>query len=308
MENNNFDQINYDAYFNNDLDKKAARKSYRTVIFSYLLYFLSYSFAISLLYNKISYPGIFNSTVVIFGLLIVFLVLNNFTNNKILDFNKNHLGISKIIFFLGLMYMMTFVFNFITNFLMNTFNISSVDVTATLQSNINLDLFIYVVLIGPFAEELQYRGFYLNTTKKYGAYASIILTTIIFSFAHLNFIQGVGTLGIGLVLGYVAYFYSFRSAVILHILNNFIVMLLGFLGGGRSQAAIEENFGIILFSLIFIGLMINSIIVLLKRDTREKIKENLKIDVKEKFYLKTLFSDPIFYIFVLILTLLIIKF
>lgn len=156
---------------------------------------------------------------------IVYLFKNRIGNS--LKIEREKFKFSDLVYFFGLMYLFSIIFSSIANILMTEFDINSVDVTANITDSMNAPLFIYAVLIGPFLEELQFRGYYMNYLRKYGASFTILLTSLTFSFMHLNFLQSIGTLGIAFVIGFVGYAYSFKAAVILHILNNFFVFLVG---------------------------------------------------------------------------------
>ena len=184
-----------------------------------------------------------------------------------------------LIFFLGLMYGLNLIFSYIAIFLVDIVGLPSIDVTEEISLSANILLLVYASFLGPIFEEIQYRGFYLNHVRKYGIQTAIILSTILFCFAHMNIIQSIGTLGIGLVLSYVAYVYSFKMAVLVHIINNIIALV------STYQTSIVENSKI----EMFVGLLILSLIAvsythlwLIFGNKYKEIFENLKYKGKEK--------------------------
>lgn len=299
FENN--DEI-LDEYQDDILDTEEARNKYRISIVSFFFFFLITQFTAAIVMitlrslGLLSYSGLLNFLIISISMIPIYF----FMGKKALRETRssrpdNYLNIKDIIFFLGIMFGLTTLFNIFSQFIMNIFNITSVDVTAQIQESLNFDLFIYVVLIGPLLEEIHFRRFHLNNTRKYGAYASILLSSLIFAFAHMNFLQGIGTLGIGMVLGYVAYFYSFRDAVILHILNNLIVAVLGFI---TSKFYESSELILSIIGLFMMSLALFSIISLFGKYRKNRLKTNLKFDEKEKTYLKSLLTDPVFIIFI----------
>ncbi|HDJ1466705.1 TPA: CPBP family intramembrane metalloprotease [Clostridioides difficile] len=87
-----------------------------------------------------------------------------------------------------------------------------------------LSLFIQTCLIAPVAEELIYRKFILNNLLDNGnAFKSIVLSSFLFSIYHLNLLQGINAMIIGVFLGYLYYrTYSINICILLHFVNNFI--------------------------------------------------------------------------------------
>lgn len=87
-----------------------------------------------------------------------------------------------------------------------------------------LSLFIQTCLIAPIAEELIYRKFILNNLLDNGnAFKSIILSSFLFSIYHLNLLQGINAMIIGVFLGYLYHrTCSINICILLHFINNFI--------------------------------------------------------------------------------------
>lgn len=78
-----------------------------------------------------------------------------------------------------------------------------------------------LVIVAPIGEEFMLRGVCLKSLSKYGTTFSIIATSLIFSLLHGNFIQGIPTFFMGLILGYVATkSQSILPAILIHFINN----------------------------------------------------------------------------------------
>lgn len=87
---------------------------------------------------------------------------------------------------------------------------------------------ISTALLAPIAEELLFRGIVLERAKRsFGAVGCIALTAVIFALYHMNLIQGVYVLPLGIFTGYVAYKYnSIILPIIVHMLNNILGIII----------------------------------------------------------------------------------
>jgi len=84
---------------------------------------------------------------------------------------------------------------------------------------------VYIVLVGPFIEELIFRGAILRRLAPYGVNFAIVTQALLFGLYHLNLYQGVFAFAVGLILGYVAVHFSLKWALLLHMLNNALATL-----------------------------------------------------------------------------------
>lgn len=103
-------------------------------------------------------------------------------------------------------------------------------VTSTV-ANTNTNIFITIlsiVIIAPFAEELLFRGIIQNTlTNGFTIKFSIIMQALLFGIFHSNVTQGVYTILLGLLLGYVTYkTKSIWNSIIIHAMNNLVALYL----------------------------------------------------------------------------------
>ncbi|WP_408072597.1 lysostaphin resistance A-like protein [Butyrivibrio sp. JL13D10] len=107
---------------------------------------------------------------------------------------------------------------------------------------------ITVALLAPFAEELALRAVMLKNSKKaFGMVGCVILTALMFGLMHMNPMQSLYAIPMGLLLGFVAYKYnSVVPAIIVHIINNTCSMLIPSLMG-RALSAIEAAIVFVVF-------------------------------------------------------------
>lgn len=85
-----------------------------------------------------------------------------------------------------------------------------------------------VGIIGPICEEIIFRGSILkNLSEKMNIKWAIIIQAVLFSLYHMNLIQAIPALIIGLIAGILVYYTnSIWSGIILHISNNVIAILI----------------------------------------------------------------------------------
>lgn len=113
---------------------------------------------------------------------------------------------------------------------------------------------LYAILVGPLVEELLYRGYAAQTFRtNSGKLAVILLSGIAFSIGHGRLYLWMHTFFAGAVFAYIAIEYSFKWAVILHIINNLwatigdlvLMMTLGESVGNLVSLGIAAVFGVI---------------------------------------------------------------
>ncbi|MCI5792337.1 MAG: CPBP family intramembrane metalloprotease [Lachnospiraceae bacterium] len=144
----------------------------------------------------------------------------------------------------------------LTEAFFNSFGLSSEIDSTNFDVTGSLALAAYITVVGPFAEELIYRGFLMNGLKRYGKIYAIVVSTLIFGIMHGNFEQLPFAFLCGLMLGYAAMEYSLFCSFLMHVINN----------GGLSYALIfmQKFLPETLTALIIFIVLISSIIVMLQ--------------------------------------------
>lgn len=139
------------------------------------------------------------------------------------------------------------------------------------------NLFILILTVGiiaPFTEEFIFRGvIYKTLNKRISVKWSIILQGILFGVFHMNFIQGAYATVLGILFGYLTYkSKSIWPAIIMHITNNLIATLSGFILGN----VIMNTVGYLTFAVLGItGILIS--ILYIKNNNREEISDTYSI-------------------------------
>ena len=125
------------------------------------------------------------------------------------------------------------------------------------STSTTISMLLYASFLGPITEELVFRGFVLKTLHKYGSLQAIFICALLFGLFHGNLVQGIFAFGVGLVLGYVAEYYSIYWAMALHIINNFVFSdLMGWCL--RDSSELVENIVLYGIQIVFFlaGLLI----------------------------------------------------
>ncbi len=140
------------------------------------------------------------------------------------------------------------------------------------------------VLIGPLFEEIVFRGAALRMFENGGKVFAIIITSLLFGIYHRAFVQGLFAIFAGVVLAYVAIEYSFKWALLLHCLNNFMA-------GGLNMAISNVPDGakwLIDYGVPVLFLVLAILIIVIDRKSiRKFVKDN---PIKEGLYKQALRS------------------
>jgi membrane protease YdiL (CAAX protease family) len=99
--------------------------------------------------------------------------------------------------------------------------------SAAMESMMSLPGYIYIMLLGPIMEELVFRSAIMKKLERYGANFAIVMSAMFFACYHIFFVQVIFAFPVGILLGYVAYRYSVKYSILMHILYNSAAMLAG---------------------------------------------------------------------------------
>lgn len=131
--------------------------------------------------------------------------------------------------------------------------------------------FIFAIFVAPLAEELLVRGVIVGKlSKAYGIIGTAIISAILFGFLHLNIIQGIYVLPMGIFWGWLAYKYkSVVPSMICHILNNFL--------GTIGYALITNTAA----RIIIVGVCLAAVVLLVVTGRKNTVSENAVEKVEE---------------------------
>lgn len=148
-----------------------------------------------------------------------------------------------------------YVFNLLLSFMninlsMFGFENKASDYGSTSGTAENIIYFIAIAVVPPIIEEFLFRGAILGSLRKHGDALAIVVSAVMFGFAHSNFIQTPVTFLTGLVLAYLTVkTNSLIPAIIVHFVNNGSVVAFSLL----SQLKLDEMvYSVIDFSLALV--------------------------------------------------------
>ena len=108
--------------------------------------------------------------------------------------------------------------------------IPSPDFTFPTNINIRIIYILYVCILGPILEEIIFRGIILNYMKKYGLFVAIIFSAVLFTMFHMNLVQFITPLLIGILFGFICIkTESIVPSIILHIVNNSYATIMSYI-------------------------------------------------------------------------------
>lgn len=84
---------------------------------------------------------------------------------------------------------------------------------------------LYSVLIAPLVEECLFRGLIYRYLSRYGRLWAIFISALMFGLIHLNLLQFVTAVLIGLLLACIRMRYGLACAILMHISNNVFALI-----------------------------------------------------------------------------------
>ena len=160
---------------------------------------------------------------------------------------------------LGLGYLLNFAGLFINSYIGSFTGKDLMDMNPVTEIAMDFtpSMLLYTCIVGPFMEELMFRGFLLRRSRIFGDRTAVVYTALMFGLMHGNIAQFLYATGIGLIFGYVAVkTNSIRYTVLLHIVVNTFSTVIAF--GETIAYGIGGN----LLSLAYLGGVLLTILAL----------------------------------------------
>ena len=76
------------------------------------------------------------------------------------------------------------------------------------------------VIMAPIVEEIIFRGVIMNDLSEYGYKSAIIINSILFGLSHVEIRKIIITILFGIIFSYIAYRYSLKYSILLHMVWN----------------------------------------------------------------------------------------
>lgn len=124
---------------------------------------------------------------------------------------------------MGVGYCLNLVGNWINSFFayFNHKTLEEMNPVIDMAADMSPSMLIYACILGPFMEELMFRGILLKPARVYGDRTAVVFTAVMFGLMHGNVTQFLYAAAIGLIFGYVAVRTNrILYTVLLHIMVN----------------------------------------------------------------------------------------
>jgi len=123
------------------------------------------------------------------------------------------------------------------------------DFTIPTQTRYLVLFVLYTCIIAPIFEEIIFRGFILNSMRKYGNLTATIVSSIMFSMFHFNLVQFINPVLMGILFCFITIrSNSIKASIMAHMFNNSLIMFTSILGVFKNPV-IEAA-----YTLIYLGL------------------------------------------------------
>lgn len=179
-----------------------------------------------------------------------------------------------ILFLLSIIYTTNNIVSTIWNAVLNHLNIMESE-SQNYDATFSILMISYSVVVGPFFEEVLYRGIVLNLLSKYGKWFAIITSGILFGLMHQDISQLLTTSIAGIIMGFIAYHYSFKVALLLHICNNFIVEIF------TQLSTVNELYGTYFENILLILAILFILYYLFTHRNTDRHRISLHFNVRE---------------------------
>ena len=122
----------------------------------------------------------------------------------------------------------------------------------------------YIGLLPAICEELIFRGVITNGLKKYGTWATIIISAVFFALMHQNLQQLIYQLFLGGVMAYIVIKTgSIIYTMILHFFNNFVILLSSYLSGDVENTTDYSKAWNVIYPILLVIVAVSAIVGLL---------------------------------------------
>jgi len=144
----------------------------------------------------------------------------------------------------------------ITQSILQSFNIKINTMTAPKGSLETVFFFVIFAVLIPILEEILFRFAILERLRRYGDAAAILISAMLFSFAHSSFQSFPHAFVMGLVLGFVAIkTKSALAPIIIHSVNNLLSTVSIVITASAYNTKLVTQFGIVICAVLAFSLV-----------------------------------------------------
>lgn len=231
--------------------KKSPEKDMLFLGFELLIEAIIFTVSTFIFEGKIKNEVLFEASLSISGFIIPYMYVGHKEFFAGLKEKRNSIKTMKLMFFFFIIFVLNFFVSEITNLVLyGIFNF--IPHGHKNETSLSVQLVLYSAFIAPVFEELLYRGVVLRHLEKYGGVFAVIISSVLFSLMHQNIAQIPVSFAGGIVMGYIAYMYSFKWAAVIHILNNFTIELSYLLSNKKELYGTAFDYTLLCLSILFI--------------------------------------------------------
>lgn len=180
-------------------------------------------------------------------LVALFFIYNKVKKQKIQTSAKTEFcfGFKNLLLCIAISIFVLFGYNYIINLISHIMSVCGYNPDSSLPLPFNNIGWLFaniaiLALLPAISEELIYRGIILNGLRRFGAIKAVFFSALIFAFAHGSLMQFFYQLILGIVLGFVLVKTgSLIASMVVHFLNNLIVVVLNYLSFVYSWPELE---------------------------------------------------------------------
>jgi len=153
------------------------------------------------------------------------------------------------------------------------------------------------VIMAPIAEEIIFRGVIMNDLSEYGYKSTILINSVLFALSHTGIERVVMTFLFGIVFSYIAYKFSLKYSILLHMVWNLCF------GLGNSVQSLGEA-AIIITGISALILSIILLIVFIVGTANRKYSilfSIFKLDIDDKNNMILFFKNNTVFILIILI-------
>lgn len=162
--------------------------------------------------------------------------------------------------------------------------------------------FIRLAVAPAIIEELMFRGVIMQSLRRFGDMFALVCSSILFSLAHHNLVQGPNALLLGLVIGFfVLRTGSLRTGMLIHFVNNFLAVCTDYLSRTLPESGVQALSTFVLCFYIASGVICLLFLLISQSEFFHLAPASYPLPEKRKYSAFFLTATPVIYIIAVII-------
>ncbi len=189
-------------------------------------------------------------------------------------------------------------YGIITTFLESAFGVSPIlpDFPDPIGVPATIVYMLRVAAAPAILEEFLFRGVIMQSLRRFGDFFALVCSSILFSFAHHNLVQGPNALMLGFAIGFfVLRTGSLRTGILIHFVNNLLSVIIDFLSRDLAVKQAEMLTMFVFGFYIICGLVGFALLQFHHGGTFALARSDYPVQEKKKYSLFFFTAMPIIY-------------